>query len=219
MAERTIMIYPPFERFWHWGQVILVLVMTFTGFRLYGIHEWIPYSQAVVVHTYSALLLMLLWIFAIFWHFTTGTWKHYVPTTNGLWQVMRFYSLGIFKGEKHPYRKAYWRKHNPLQAMAYLSLKLLIFPTIWITGIAYLTYRLWEPAPNSGFWIEIVGNLHVLAAFGILSFIVMHLYLMTTGHSVWKHIRPMFSGYDDIVLTETEEAYLREDEPRRIRDA
>ena len=71
------------ERFWHWGQVILVLVMTFTGFRLYGIHEWIPYSQAVTVHTYAALLLMLLWIFAIFWHFTTGTWKHYVPTSDG----------------------------------------------------------------------------------------------------------------------------------------
>ena len=118
MAERLVKIYPPFERFWHWGQVILVLVMTFTGFRLYGLHEWIPYEQAVVVHTYAALLLMLLWVFAIFWHFTTGTWKHYVPTSDGLFQVIRFYSFGIFKGEKHPYRKAYWRKHNPLQAMA-----------------------------------------------------------------------------------------------------
>ena len=25
------------------------------------------------------LLLMLLWVFAIFWHLTTGTWRHYVP--------------------------------------------------------------------------------------------------------------------------------------------
>lgn len=219
MAERLVKIYPPFERFWHWGQVVLVLVMTFTGFRLYGIHEWIPYDQAVLVHTYAALLLMLLWIFAIFWHFTTGTWKHYVPSSDGLWQVIRFYSLGIFKGEKHPYRKAYWRKHNPLQAVAYLALKLLIFPTIWITGIAYLTYRLWEPAAGSGFWIEVVGNLHVLAAFGILSFIVMHLYLMTTGHSIWHHVRPMFTGYDDIDLTPAEEAYLEQDEPGRIKPA
>ncbi|MDV7143722.1 cytochrome b/b6 domain-containing protein [Tropicimonas sp. TH_r6] len=219
MIQRTVQIFPPFERFYHWAQVVLVILMTYTGFRLYGIHEWMAYDQAVLWHTYSALLLMLLWVFAIFWHLTTGTWRHYVPTTDGLIHVMRFYSFGIFKGEDHPYRKVYWRKHNPLQSMAYLALKVLVFPLIWITGIAYLTYRLWEPAAGSGFWIEIVGNLHVLAAFGILSFIVMHLYLMTTGHSIWHHVKPMFTGYDEVELTPAEEAYLEQDEPGRIKPA
>jgi thiosulfate reductase cytochrome b subunit len=72
--------------------------------------------------------LLLLWIFSIFWLFTTRTWRHFIPTITGMWGVLRFYSYGIFKGERHPYRKAYWRKHNPLQALAYLMLKIVLFP-------------------------------------------------------------------------------------------
>lgn len=79
--------------------------------------------------------IMLFSRFERFWHLTTGTWRHYVPTTNGLLRVAIFYVYGIFKGERHPYRKAYWRKHNPLQALSYLALKLFLLPAIWISGV------------------------------------------------------------------------------------
>ena len=57
---------------------------------------------------------------------------------------MRFYAYGIFKGEDHPYRKHFWRKHNPLQAASYLGLKLFLFPLIWFSGLTYLSYNLWQ---------------------------------------------------------------------------
>ena len=95
--------------------------------------------------------MLLLWAFSVFWLFTTRTWRHFIPTSTGLWGVLRFYAYGIFKGERHPYRKAYWRKHNPLQALAYLVLKIVLFPAIWISGLAYLSYFAWrESAQCSG---------------------------------------------------------------------
>lgn len=216
MVERFVKIYPRFERFWHWTQVILIVVLMFTGAGLHGLHALIPFGGAVTLHTLAALALVILWIFAIFWHLTTGTWRHYMPTTQGLFQVARFYAYGIFKGEHHPYRKAYWRKHNPMQALTYLALKLMLFPAIWLTGIAYLTYNLWERQPNAPFILEAVANLHLLVAYLIAAFVIVHVYLLTVGGSFVRHVKPMITGFDTVDLTAEEEAYLKADEPGRI---
>jgi len=217
MSERMVKIYPGFERFWHWSQMLLVMTLLFTGLGLHGLHRLIPFGVAVTVHTIAALVLIVLWIFAIFWHLTTGTWRHYVPTTDGLLKVARFYAYGIFKGEHHPYRKAFWRKHNPLQALAYLALKLVLFPAIWVSGLVYLTYGYWESVPNASFWLTIAANLHLLVAYAIAAFVVAHVYLLTTGHSFREHVAPMITGYDKVDLSEAEEAYLMQDEPGRLK--
>jgi thiosulfate reductase cytochrome b subunit len=171
MTQRRVLLFTRFERFWHWTQMVLIMILLFTGFGVHGFHSLLTFKTAVTWHTVSALALLLLWIFAIFWHLTTGTWRHYVPTTNGLWRVARFYAYGIFKGEHHPYRKAYWRKHNPLQAMSYLALKLFLFPAVWISGILYLLYAFWEAAAPGGAltWVALI---HTAAAFAILIFVL-----------------------------------------------
>lgn len=217
MSERLVKIYPGFERFWHWSQVALIFTLLFTGLGMHGLHSLLPFGLEVTVHTIAALLLIILWIFAIFWHLTTGTWRHYIPTTEGLWKVARFYAYGIFKGEQHPYRKAYWRKHNPLQAMSYLALKLVLFPAIWVSGLIYLTYGYWESVPNATLWLTLVANLHLLVAYAIAAFVVAHVYLLTTGHSFREHVAPMITGYDKVDLSEAEEAYLMQDEPGRLK--
>lgn len=216
MSKRRVMLFTRFERFWHWTQMSLIMILLFTGFGIHGFHHLLTFKTAVTWHTGSALALLLLWVFAIFWHLTTGTWKHYLPTTNGLWRVARFYIYGIFKGEHHPYRKAYLRKHNPLQALAYLGLKLFLFPAIWISGIFYLLYTFWGAAA-AGETLGLVAMIHTAVAFAILVFIIAHIYLLTTGHSFKEHVMPMISGFDEVDLSPEEEAYLEKDEPGHIR--
>ena len=173
-------------------------------------------SEAVTLHTLSALALLALWVLATFWLFTTGNWKHYLPTAAGLGQVVRFYSYGIFKGERHPYRKAYWRKHNPLQAIAYLALKIILFPLIWASGIVYLLYCAWGETPGAAIWLERVALVHTATAYAILTFVITHVYMLTIG-SFLHHVAPMVTGFDDVDLSPEEEAYLVKDEPGRIR--
>lgn len=217
MTLRRVMIYTRFERFWHWAQVVLICGLLLTGFGIHGFHRLLDFETAVTLHTGMAFSLLLLWIFAIFWHLTTGTWRHYVPTTKGLWRMARFYAFGIFKGEPHPYRKAYWRKHNPLQALTYLALKLMLFPAIWISGIAYLLYFLWDDAGGAATYLAGIALIHTAVAFAILAFVIVHIYLFTTGHSFTEHVKPMVTGFDLIELSPEEEAYLEKDEPSHIR--
>jgi len=217
MSTREVLIYSHFERFWHWTQMALIVTMLVTGFAIHGLHDWISFDRAVTLHTLAALALLGLWVLATFWLFTTGNWKHYLPTARGLGQVVRFYSYGIFLGERHPYRKAFWRKHNPLQAIAYLALKGVLFPLIWASGIAYLLYFAWGDNPGAAAWLQWVALVHTATAYAILAFVVMHVYMLTIGGSFAHHVKPMLTGFDKVELSPEEEAYLIQDEPSHIR--
>lgn len=185
-----VRIFARFERFWHWAQALLVLALLFTGGVLHGLVAAVPWKFAFVAHLGAAVALVVLWIFAIFWHFTTGEWRQYLPTLNGLGAVIRFYAWGIFRGEAHPAKPTIRRKHNPLQRLSYLFLKLVINPAIWITGVAYLSVNL------SGLPLATVAWAHVVAAYAMATFVVVHLYMATTGETVGAYLRAMLTGYE-----------------------
>lgn len=217
MSERQVKVYPRFERFWHWTQVALIATLAFTGFEVNGVYRVIGFKPAVMLHTITALVLIGLWIFAAFWLITTGTWRQFIPRIKGMFAVARFYAFGIFKGEEHPYRKVLWRKHNPLQAATYFVMIWAVFPAVWISGIAYLTFTFWDSVPNASFWLSIVANLHLIAAYVVVTFVIVHVYLTTVGHGFFHHIKPMLSGFDEVELTPEQEAYLEENEPWRLK--
>ncbi len=214
MSMHRVVIFSRFERFWHWAQALLIFLQLYSGFAIHGTHHLMAFDSAVLLHTLAALVLIALWLLAIFWHFTTGGWRHYLPTRRGLWQVVRYYAYGIFLGERHPYHRAYWRKHNPLQALSYLGLKLLLFPAAWLSGLAYLLYFVWRPEAGAGMLLEGVAQLHLLAAYAIGAFVIVHLYLLSTGESLRAHLRPMVDGYDEVELSNAEAAYLEERQRR-----
>jgi thiosulfate reductase cytochrome b subunit len=216
MAERKVKIFTRFNRLWHWSQVASILILLFTGFRMNGLHTLIPFQMAVNLHTFVALALLVLWAFATFWLFTTDAWKNFIPTRQGLWQVIVYYGYGVFKGAPHPYRKVFHRRHNPLQLLAYLALKLVLFPAIWISGLVYLAYGFWSHLDGASLYLQVIANIHILAAFAIAAFVVAHVYLLTLGHGFRSHVRPMVTGFDDVDLTPEEEAFLATSEPWRL---
>ena len=117
-----------------------------------------------------------------------------MPTANELWRVARYYALDIFRGEDHPYRKHFRRKHNPMQAVTDLALKMFLFPVIWLSGLAYLSYGLWSQGAVTNAALEGVALVHTAAAFAMLVFISLHIYLLATGHSFIGHVRPMIEA-------------------------
>jgi thiosulfate reductase cytochrome b subunit len=101
--------------------------------------------------------------------------------------------------------------------MTYLALKVILFPVIWVSGIAYFLYFLWDNVGGSGELLSYVAQIHTAVAFATLAFIIIHIYLFTTGHSFVEHVKPMVTGFDEVDLTPEEEAYLEQDEPSHIR--
>ncbi len=192
-----IYIFKRFERFWHWTQALLIIGMLVTGFEIHGTYRLLGYEQAVNLHTTAAWALITLWVFAIFWHFTTGEWKQYIPTTEKLFAIMKFYSSGIFKGEQHPYKVTQLQKHNPLQRFAYLGIKLAINPLIWISGLALLYYNELQAAGMS-LGLGALAVAHTIGAFAMLAFLIGHVYLTTLGHTWYAHIKAMITGWEEV---------------------
>jgi thiosulfate reductase cytochrome b subunit len=201
-----VYVFKRFERFWHWSQAALIITMLLTGFEVHGSYQLFGWETAAETHTTAAWLLMGLWIFAIFWHFTTGEWRQYIPTTDKMIDVALFYAFGIFTGKHHPYLKTRNRKHNPLQRVAYLGVKLFINPLIWITGLFYLFYNQLGSAGFDGLTLGAVALAHTFAAFLMLLFLIVHIYLGTAGHTPSAHFKAMLTGWDDDVHEETEPA-------------
>jgi thiosulfate reductase cytochrome b subunit len=201
MAHTKVYIYRTFERIWHWTQSILIFVLAFTGFEIHSSFNAIGFENAVVYHNVAAIALIILIIFAIFWHFTTGEWKQYIPTTKNLKAQMDYYVTGIFRNAPHPTRKTSLSKLNPLQRLVYLGLKLVLIPLMVATGLAYLFYRY----PHKGQIVqsnlsnlETVAILHTLGAFLLVAFIIVHLYLITTGHTPSSNLKAMITGFEEL---------------------
>ena len=193
-----IYIFKRFERFWHWSQAALIITMGVTGFEIHGTYKWLGFEQATDIHTTAAWILIWLWIFAIFWHFTTGEWKQYVPTTDRLIAMMRYYMSGIFGHAEHPFKQTQLRKHNPLQRLAYLFVKLMINPIIWASGLLYMYYTSWEAWGIGFLTLGMVAFVHTVAAFLMLVFFIVHIYFATTGHTPFSHIKAMVTGYEEV---------------------
>ena len=193
-----VYLFKRFERFWHWSQAALVLFMLVTGFEVHGMYRLFGWEKAGNLHTIAAWTLIGLWLFAIFWHFTTGEWKQYIPTTRNMLAVARYYSVGIFTGEPHPHRVTQLAKHNPLQRVTYLIIKLLINPLLWVSGLAYLYYAELARAGTLQFPLRPIALAHTAGAFMMLIFVISHIYLSTTGHTPLAHIKAMITGWEKV---------------------
>lgn len=216
--KRAVKIYTRYERFWHWSQALLIFILSLSGFSLHGSIDLAPFPLAVKIHTFAALALVILWIFTTFWNFTTGQWRHYLPKNKGLFDVIKFYAYGIILGHPHPYSKGLKRKQNALQSLAYLTFMVIIGPALWLSGIAYLLYGLWSHIENSHEIFTAVVFVHTAGAFAMITFVAIHIYMTTTGKTVFHYIKTMITGYEKIELTATEEAYLEEQEPELLQD-
>jgi thiosulfate reductase cytochrome b subunit len=194
-------VYKGFERFWHWMQAGLILFLAMTGFEIHGSLSFFGFDQAVRYHSAAAIALLVLIAFAIFWHLTTGEWRQYVPTLENLRAQAEYYVVGIFRDAPHPTRRTALSKLNPLQRLVYLGLKVLVIPVIVTSGLLYMFYRYpqsrgIEALNVSG--LATIAVVHTAGAFLLLAFLVGHLYLITTGHTLSSNLKAMITGWEEL---------------------
>ena len=115
MSSERIYIYKRYERFWHWSQALLIITMMITGFEVHGTYTLLGFQKAVQLHSVAAWTLLTLWAFTIFWQFTTGEWRQYLPSLKNVMAMVHYYTIGIFTNAPHPFHKTVVQKHNPLQ--------------------------------------------------------------------------------------------------------
>ena len=198
VKQQIIYLYSRYERLWHWLQAFLIALLLVTGFEIHGEFSLFGFQAAVEIHNFAGLTWLIAFAFFVFWIFTTGEWRQYVPTSRKMLEVMRYYALGIFRGEPHPVPKRREAKHNPLQRLTYLALAAALLPVQMVTGFLYWGYNSWSAWGLGWLSLNFLAVVHMAGAFAILSFLVVHLYMITTGHTVLTHTKAMITGWEDV---------------------
>ncbi|MCB0832795.1 MAG: cytochrome b/b6 domain-containing protein [Bacteroidetes bacterium] len=199
--SKEVYIYRAFERFWHWLQALLIAFLAFTGFEIHGVYSFLGFRDAVRYHSIAAYMILGLIVFAIFWHLATGEWRQYLPTGRNIRSQLNYYLFGIFRNAPHPTKKTVLSKLNPLQKLTYFGLKILVIPIVVTSGLLYLFYRYPQKHGIEALNIdslETIAVVHTLGAFLLVSFLLVHLYLITTGSSPTSNIQAMITGYEKV---------------------
>lgn len=200
---KKVYLYKGYERFWHWTQSILVLFLILTGFEIHGTYSLFGYENAVRWHDNAAWAFLILIVFTMFWHITSGEWKQYVPTARNLRAQVRYYLTGIFNNAPHPTGKRLLSKLNPLQRLTYFALNILIIPLMVLSGFLYLYFNY----PMQGIELdslEPIALIHTIGAYIMITFLVIHLYLITTGRTVFSNLKAMVTGWEEMDEHEAE---------------
>jgi len=197
-----VYMYSAYQRFWHWLQALAIFVLMGTGIEIHmpGGLPLLGFELAVRVHNIVGFVVVANALFAALYHLASGQIQQYLPAPEGFFsqaiQQARYYLSGIFKGERHPFEKTPRRRLNPLQQFTYLGILNVLLPLQVVTGILIWGVQRW-PAIDA--WLgglAVLAAVHALGAWLFAAFLVMHVYLTTTGPTPAANIRAMVLGWE-----------------------
>lgn len=201
---KQVYMYSVYERFWHWMQTATILLLIITGLIIHKpeMFGFLAFPHAVIVHNILAAILVINATLSLFYHLVSGEIQQYIPRPYGFFdqaiQQAIFYLKGIFKGDAHPFEKTPQKKLNPLQQMVYFGILNVLLPLQVITGALMWGVQRWPDIANRLGGLPFLAPFHSLIAWLFASFIVMHVYLTTTGHTPTAAIKAMMLGWDEV---------------------
>ena len=197
-------VYSPYERIWHWLQAATVLLLILTGASIHAPDTLgvIPFALAVRVHNTLGFLLLANAFLGVFYYVTTGIIRHYIPEPREFMSLAfrqaAHYVSGIFRGAPHPLEKTPQRRLNPLQQVTYLIILNVLLPLQIVTGSLMWGGQYWPQSVQFVGGLPVLGMVHTLGAWLFGAFIIVHVYLTTTGHTPLSNLKAMITGYEDL---------------------
>jgi thiosulfate reductase cytochrome b subunit len=197
-------LYPKWIRLWHLINAVLFLILIFTGLSMQytDMHNstyTVGFAKAVRWHNGAAMTLTASYVFFILGNIFTGNGKYYRIRKENFWsdlyKQLKYYSFGMFRGEKHPFPVTIERKFNPLQKFSYVLAMYVGMPVLILSGFLLLFP---EVVPDTIFGISgLVLNdiLHISMGFILSIFMIIHIYTCTLGAKPFSLFWGMISGY------------------------
>ena len=177
-------LYPKWIRAWHFINALMFLILIVTGISMqYTDTEsssyMVGFAKAVKWHNFTALVLTANYVIFVLGNAFTKNGRYYRLKRENfrdeLMKQMRYYSYGMFKGEKHPFPVTMERKFNPLQKFSYVMAMYVGMPLLIISGIVLLFP---EIALDNVFGISgLVLNdvIHIITGYFLSVFMVIHI--------------------------------------------
>ncbi len=203
---QRIYIHPLPVRVWHWTNAASCVMLFLTGMqiRYVGLINVVPFRTAVIVHRWIGFVLIANFFLWFFFYLFSDRIRVYHTELNpvkffhGSVRQALYYGYGFFKRAPDPFHVSKYRKFNPLQAMTYQNIMLLLLPIQCCTGI--LLWNLTRFAKVVAFvgGVRVVDTVHVLIFVFFAFFIPAHAYLGTLGRTPTDHFKAMLTGYEEV---------------------
>ena len=199
-----VYMYGVYERLWHWLQTFTLVALLFTGLVIHkpDLFAVFSFRGVVLVHNILAAILVVNAALALFYHLASGEIRQFIPRPVGFFDQAivqaKFYLRGIFQREPHPLARTPQEKLNPLQQVTYLAILNVLLPLQVISGILIWGAERWPELAGRLGGLPFLAPFHTLIAWLFAAFIVLHVYLTTTGHSPLTSLRAMTLGWDEV---------------------
>lgn len=204
MATKKIYLYPVWIRLWHSTNALMFIALLVTGISLHyasADHSIIPFQVSVAIHNVCAIILSINYGVFVIGNMITKNGMYYSKWRKNLWPKLwkqfLFYSVGIFKGEPHPFPITKKQKFNPLQKVSYVFAMYFGMPLLVISGIGLMF-----PERVSTTIFNVSGLLfydlvHIIVGFVLSIFLAIHLYTCTLGDKPGTLFKSMVNGYHE----------------------
>ncbi len=197
--------YPLWIRLWHVFNALLCLVLIVTGISMQFSEpnrSLVPFDLAVSIHNSAAILLIINYLYFLIVNRLSGNRMHYKITEKGYVKMLitqfRYYTLGIFRGEKTPFPVSEVRKFNPLQQFAYIVILYWFFPLIIITGLGLFFPEMIITRIFGISGLFLTDLFHILSGFVVSMFMIVHIYFCTMGTRLTSLFKGMINGWVEI---------------------
>lgn len=197
-------LYPKWIRIWHVLNALLFLILIVTGISMQYTDKQnaayiVGFSIAVKWHNFAAIVLVINYIIFVTGNLFTKNGRYYkISRQNFISDLMiqlKYYSWGMFKGEKHPFPVTELRKFNPLQKVTYVLAMYVAIPLLIISGFGLLFPEITIKSIFGVSGLILTDILHITMGFFLSIFMIIHIYTCTLGAKPTSLFWGMISGY------------------------
>lgn len=204
MATKNLYLYPIWIRSWHIVNALTFLLLIVSGISMHfstSGKDVIGFKLAVSMHNVAAIIITINYGIFLVGNIMSKNGGYYRKWRKNLsinlWRQLRFYSVGIFKDESHPFPVTEKQKFNPLQKFAYVLVMYFGMPLLIVTGIGlffpeWIAYNIFGV---SG--LIFTDILHHIVGFVLSVFLLIHIYTCTLGDKPGTLFKSMITGYHE----------------------
>jgi thiosulfate reductase cytochrome b subunit len=182
----------------------MFLLLIFTGISLHFSNvdnNLISFNLAVGIHNVAAIIVTFNYGIFLIGNIVTRNGKFYRKWRKNLavnlWKQFKFYAVGIFAKEKHPFPITEKQKFNPLQKFAYVIVMYFGMPLLIFSGIALMFPELIAYNVFNISGLVFYDVLHIIVGFVLSLFLLIHIYTCTLGDKPGTLFKSMINGYHE----------------------
>ena len=198
-----IYLHPLPVRIWHWINALCCVMLLLTGIqiRYVGVINLVPYRIAVQVHNIFGFILIGAFVLWLGYYLCSDRVRVYHAELNpyryfvGSLRQALYYGYGIFQQFPNPFHPSIYHKFNPLQAMTYQLVMIVLLPIQIITGLMLWNLTGFATAVALLGGVRVIDTAHVLINIFFAFYIPAHVYLGTLGRTLTEHYKEMITGY------------------------